>query len=458
MSALPLFTALPPAQASAALEKSITTPNPPSTLASKESGDDFSDSGIVLETPMQGSTDSDAAHSFWDTLQQQAASVTPDLGRNVSASSNAMPDLVSENSSVPEDINVDAIQVQGPSPLIEQTVSEQGLIAPWSMAAIQATANEGGAIVGNSAMDQILSQRSAQPQVQAQAGVLSSIELQSKSILDAPLTQGVAAPVMAEAAAQPMIGQLVQSTSSESNNILRREGSSLSQGVTLDESLMMDEPINIHEKPITLIMPEVLTSQAATQATNATQDLTLMETVGELDAFQVTTGQNTKDLSQSVSSKVLDSATQMADKVLAGQAKIDVPPSSPKFTEQVAQRIGIMSSEQLQTARIQLDPPELGSLEIKIRVQQDQVSVSFTSGHQVVRDALEAQSPRLREMLEQQGVELTDVNVSDQQQPGSEGNTEGSQGEGAEDWVDDEMREETLVTEVQSDSLVDYFA
>ena len=118
-----------------------------------------------------------------------------------------------------------------------------------------------------------------------------------------------------------------------------------------------------------------------------------------------------------------------------------------------------MSTEQLQAARIQLDPPELGSLEIKIRVQQDQVSVAFSSGHQVVRDALEAQSPRLREMLEQQGVELTDVNVSDQQQQSAgEGNSEGVPGEGGDDWVDDEMNEEVLITEAQSDSLVDYFA
>ena len=148
-----------------------------------------------------------------------------------------------------------------------------------------------------------------------------------------------------------------------------------------------------------------------------------------------------------------------ADKVLAGQTKIDVPPSNPQFTDQVAQRIGIMATEQLQTARIQLDPPELGSLEIKIRVQQDQVSVAFSSGHQVVRDALESQAPRLREMLEQQGVELTDVNVSDQQQKQTGEGGEGElTGQGGDDWNEDDMEEASILTEAQSDSLVDYFA
>ena len=75
-----------------------------------------------------------------------------------------------------------------------------------------------------------------------------------------------------------------------------------------------------------------------------------------------------------------------------------------------------MNTDNVQHARIQLDPPEMGVLEIRLRVQQDQVAVAFNSGNQMVRDALDSQSARLRDMLEQQGIQLTDVSVGDQGQ------------------------------------------
>jgi flagellar hook-length control protein FliK len=142
--------------------------------------------------------------------------------------------------------------------------------------------------------------------------------------------------------------------------------------------------------------------------------------------------------------------------------KMDVPPQSPQWSEQIARRITIMSSEQIQSARIQLDPPELGLLEIKIKVQQDQVNVAFASGHQTVRDALETQAPRLKELMEQQGVDLTDVNVSDHGQQSSDGSAEeglADQGDGqAGDWQGDEELNAQETVALQSDSLVDDFA
>ena len=232
-----------------------------------------------------------------------------------------------------------------------------------------------------------------------------------------------------------------------------------SEGIKLTEGLITDVNVNIHEKPLTLTPQDTITPVNTASTASLTQDISLAESVDNLEGIQTNLTQTNKDLTQS--SKMLSPALQNsgADKVLAGQAKIDVPPSNPQFTDQVAQRIGIMATEQLQTARIQLDPPELGSLEIKIRVQQDQVSVAFSSGHQVVRDALESQAPRLREMLEQQGVELTDVNVSDQQQKQAGEGGEGElTGQGGDDWNEDDMEEASILTEAQSDSLVDYFA
>lgn len=49
---------------------------------------------------------------------------------------------------------------------------------------------------------------------------------------------------------------------------------------------------------------------------------------------------------------------------------------------------------------------------MRIVIQSDQASVVFTSKNGWVRDALDQTLPRLREMMEDQGINLTDANVS----------------------------------------------
>ena len=85
------------------------------------------------------------------------------------------------------------------------------------------------------------------------------------------------------------------------------------------------------------------------------------------------------------------------------------------WTEEIVNRVMYLSSANLKSAEIQLQPAELGRLDIKVNMTADQqAQVTFMSGHAVVRDALESQSGRLREMFAQQGMGQVDVNVSDQ--------------------------------------------
>lgn len=89
-------------------------------------------------------------------------------------------------------------------------------------------------------------------------------------------------------------------------------------------------------------------------------------------------------------------------------------PANPGWSQAVSERVVWVAGQQLQSATIQLDPPELGSLQIKLQVSQEQVSVTFTSPHGVVRDAVEQSIPRLREMLAEQGLDLGESFVNDQ--------------------------------------------
>lgn len=83
------------------------------------------------------------------------------------------------------------------------------------------------------------------------------------------------------------------------------------------------------------------------------------------------------------------------------------------WTEAVVDRVMWLSSQNLKSAEIQLDPAELGRMEVRIDMNKDQTQVTFMSPHANVRDALESQMQRLRDSFSQQGM-MMDVNVSDQ--------------------------------------------
>lgn len=99
----------------------------------------------------------------------------------------------------------------------------------------------------------------------------------------------------------------------------------------------------------------------------------------------------------------------------------------PGMSEAVVDKVMWLSSQNLKSAEIQLDPAELGRLEVRIELNKDQAAqVTFVSANANVRDQLEGQAHRLRELFAQQGMDQLDVNVSDQSL------ARGSQGDGGE--------------------------
>ncbi|MDY6941636.1 MAG: flagellar hook-length control protein FliK [Pseudomonadota bacterium] len=92
---------------------------------------------------------------------------------------------------------------------------------------------------------------------------------------------------------------------------------------------------------------------------------------------------------------------------------LDVPVNHAQWGNRVADRIVWMSTEGLQAARLSLNPPDLGAVDVRLSVVDDQVSVWFQSGNAAAREALEATLPRLREMFQEQGLQLGQAHVSD---------------------------------------------
>lgn len=96
------------------------------------------------------------------------------------------------------------------------------------------------------------------------------------------------------------------------------------------------------------------------------------------------------------------------------QAQIKAAIGQPQWQAAISERVAFMASQNIKSAEIQLDPPELGPLQVRVTVTQDQASVAFASHHAQVREALDQTAFRLREMLQQEGMNQVDVDVSDQ--------------------------------------------
>ncbi|WP_162299785.1 flagellar hook-length control protein FliK [Marinospirillum perlucidum] len=99
--------------------------------------------------------------------------------------------------------------------------------------------------------------------------------------------------------------------------------------------------------------------------------------------------------------------------------------------EALANRIQMMQTRGMQIAEMRLDPPDLGKMKIQLRVQGDQASVVFQSPNAQARDLMENALPRLREMMEEQGLSLTDASVSEESYSGDGEQQEGEAGSGS---------------------------
>lgn len=130
--------------------------------------------------------------------------------------------------------------------------------------------------------------------------------------------------------------------------------------------------------------------------------------------------------------------------------RIEVPVNQPGWGEAVGNRLMMMVNGKVQSANIQLNPAELGPIEIKVSVNQEQATVNFVSNNAAVRDAIEEAFPRLKEMFTQNGLSLSDANVS--QQSSQQGNQYTSEENDALSGNEEESLETTNATQIENNN------
>lgn len=100
--------------------------------------------------------------------------------------------------------------------------------------------------------------------------------------------------------------------------------------------------------------------------------------------------------------------------VFPAQVTINTPVTHDKWGEEFNQKITWLASSKEQSAELHLNPPQLGPMDVVIKVSGDQATALFTSAHAVVREAIEQALPKLREMMAESGIMLSNASVSDQ--------------------------------------------
>ncbi len=139
------------------------------------------------------------------------------------------------------------------------------------------------------------------------------------------------------------------------------------------------------------------------------------------------------------------------------QAAIPVTVGQPQWSQAVGEKVLWLAAQNVTAAEIRLDPPDLGPMHIKVSVNQDQASVSFTSHHAGVREVLDQSLTRLRDMFSEQGLNLVNVDVSDRSFHRQQGEAKGQQGQGG---TAELVEDETLVrvSAIIQQRLVDHYA
>ena len=130
--------------------------------------------------------------------------------------------------------------------------------------------------------------------------------------------------------------------------------------------------------------------------------------------------------------------------------------SEPAAAQQIKDRVMVQIQHKLQTAEVQLHPEELGSMQIKLNLQQDQLSVQFVVQQGAAKEALEQQMPKLRELLEQQGIALSEGQV-EQRQSGSQ-QEQHTHRQGTNTGAESEIAAVQTVQMKVSDRMVDFYA
>lgn len=83
-----------------------------------------------------------------------------------------------------------------------------------------------------------------------------------------------------------------------------------------------------------------------------------------------------------------------------------LPPEHPDFPEALAERIVWITDAGLSSARIEMNPQNLGAVSVHVQLRNDEAQVAFAADNPMTRAMLQQAMPQLRELFAGQGLQL----------------------------------------------------
>ena len=124
-----------------------------------------------------------------------------------------------------------------------------------------------------------------------------------------------------------------------------------------------------------------------------------------------TPGAGSIDAAQAAAALQSSSLTRAGAGLGTTTLSIQSPVGSAAFADEVTSRVTSLAQSGITQAQLQLNPTDLGPVQVHITMQSGQASVWFGATHSDTRAALEQSLPRLREMFASAGLPLSDSGV-----------------------------------------------
>lgn len=102
---------------------------------------------------------------------------------------------------------------------------------------------------------------------------------------------------------------------------------------------------------------------------------------------------------------------QAANSAQAASTEIRTPLKSQNWAQDFSEKVVWLAKSEQQSAQININPPQLGPLQITLQINGDQANAIFASPHPEVRQAIEASLPELKEMLSNAGINLGQADI-----------------------------------------------
>lgn len=128
---------------------------------------------------------------------------------------------------------------------------------------------------------------------------------------------------------------------------------------------------------------------------------------------QAPASSSTAIVSHAAMPQMVDTGLVSGIKVAANTMAMTSALGEPGWDSEFLGRVNMLVKGGIQEAKIQLSPPEMGRLEIKVSTDGDSAKIMFSVDNIAAKDAIEQAMPRLRELLEQGGLQLAHSEVAD---------------------------------------------